>query len=203
MSSMKPILFSGMSGRFKNNLCSHQRLSVNGNTTFVVQGIAQSILSMQRTRTGSLNSVNLENSFLINFKNNFVLTGRTYTAQQRSVFIWEIPMCVYVFIAQSCPTLCNPIDCSPQGPSVHWILQARTLEWVAISFFKRNYRKKESDVAQLCLTLCNPMDCSLPGSSIHGIFQARVLEWVAISFSGKFLCSRINNHSGVGESLLF
>ena len=35
---------------------------------------------------------------------------------------------------QSCPTLCNPIDSSPPGSSVHGILQARTLEWVAISF---------------------------------------------------------------------
>ena len=33
---------------------------------------------------------------------------------------------------QSCPTLCDPIDCSPPGSP--WILQARTLEWVAISF---------------------------------------------------------------------
>ena len=34
---------------------------------------------------------------------------------------------------QSCPTLCNPIDGSPPGPAVPGILQARTLEWVAIS----------------------------------------------------------------------
>ena len=34
---------------------------------------------------------------------------------------------------QSCPTLCNPIDSSPPGSSVPGILQARTLEWVAIS----------------------------------------------------------------------
>ena len=34
---------------------------------------------------------------------------------------------------QSCPTLCDPIDCSPPVSSVHGILQARTLEWVAIS----------------------------------------------------------------------
>jgi len=80
-------------------------------------------------------------------------------------------------------TLCNPIDCSPPGPSVHGILQARTVEWVAISFSKRNYRKKESEVAQSCPTLGNPKDCSLPGSSVHGIFPARVLERVAISFS--------------------
>ena len=35
---------------------------------------------------------------------------------------------------QSCPTLCDPIDGSPPGSSVPAILQARTLEWVAISF---------------------------------------------------------------------
>ena len=35
---------------------------------------------------------------------------------------------------QSCPTLCNPMDCSPPGSPVPGILQARTLEWVAISF---------------------------------------------------------------------
>ena len=35
---------------------------------------------------------------------------------------------------QSCPTLCDPMDCSPPGSSVPGILQARTLEWVAISF---------------------------------------------------------------------
>ena len=35
---------------------------------------------------------------------------------------------------QSCPTLCDPIDNSPPGSSVHRILQARILEWVAISF---------------------------------------------------------------------
>ena len=35
---------------------------------------------------------------------------------------------------QSCPTLCNPIDGSPTGSPIPGILQARTLEWVAISF---------------------------------------------------------------------
>ena len=40
---------------------------------------------------------------------------------------------IYVY-AQSCLTLCNPMDCSPLGSSVHEILQARILEWVAILF---------------------------------------------------------------------
>ena len=39
-------------------------------------------------------------------------------------------------VAQSCPTLCDPMDCSPQGSSVHEIFQARVLEWVAIAFSK-------------------------------------------------------------------
>ena len=37
-------------------------------------------------------------------------------------------------VTQSCPTLCDPVDCSLPGFSVHGILQARILEWVAISF---------------------------------------------------------------------
>ena len=37
-------------------------------------------------------------------------------------------------VAQSCPTLLNPMDCSPPGSSVPGILQARVLEWVAIAF---------------------------------------------------------------------
>ena len=53
-------------------------------------------------------------------------------------------------LLQSCPTLCNPIDGSPPGPSVHGILQARTLEWVAISFSNACMHAK---LLQLCLTL--------------------------------------------------
>ena len=39
-------------------------------------------------------------------------------------------------IAQSCPTLRDPMDCNPSGSSDHGILQARILEWVAISISK-------------------------------------------------------------------
>ena len=41
---------------------------------------------------------------------------------------------LYSEVAQSCPTLCNPMDCSLPGSSLLGILQARILEWVAISF---------------------------------------------------------------------
>ena len=46
-------------------------------------------------------------------------------------------------VAQSCPTLCNPVDCSPPGSSVHGILQARILEWVAISFSRGSSRPRD------------------------------------------------------------
>ena len=42
-------------------------------------------------------------------------------------------VCAYL-VAQSCPTLCDPMDWSPSGSSVHGLPQARILEWAAISF---------------------------------------------------------------------
>ena len=45
-----------------------------------------------------------------------------------------IPIVVVMLVTQLCPTLYHPIDCSPPGSSVHGILQARILEWVAIPF---------------------------------------------------------------------
>ena len=52
-------------------------------------------------------------------------------------YITHIQMCTVAAAAkllQSCPTLCDPIDGSPPGSPIPGILQARTLEWVAISF---------------------------------------------------------------------
>ena len=43
-------------------------------------------------------------------------------------------LCVCVSVTQLCSTLCDPMDCNPPGSSVHGILQARILEWVAIPF---------------------------------------------------------------------
>ena len=84
---------------------------------------------------------------------------------------------------QLCPTLCDPTDGSPPGSAVPGILQARALEWVAISFSNAWKWKVKVKSLSKFLTLRDPMDCSLPGSSVHGIFQARVLKWVAIAFS--------------------
>ena len=52
------------------------------------------------------------------------------TAVQQSDSI--IHVCVCVLVTQWCPTLYDPMDCSPPGSPVHGILQARIMEWVAM-----------------------------------------------------------------------
>ena len=47
---------------------------------------------------------------------------------------WTSSKLKSVLVSQSCQTLCDPMDCSPPGSSIHRILQARILEWVATSF---------------------------------------------------------------------
>ena len=115
-------------------------------------------------------------------------------------------------VTQSCLTLCNSMDCSPPSFPIHGILQARKLEWVAISFSRGSSHLRDrtchfcigrkilydsaiwealfyiesKSVCPSVVSDCNPMDCSPPGSSVHGILQARKLEWVAISFSRGF-----------------
>ena len=60
-------------------------------------------------------------------------------------------------VALSCLTLCNPLDCSPPGFSVHGIFQARILEWGAISFSRRSSRLRDwtwvSRIVGRCFTI--------------------------------------------------
>ena len=85
-------------------------------------------------------------------------------------------------VAQSCPTLCDPMGCSLPSSSVHGIFQAIALEWIAISFSKYIPKKyihllyltiniikivQLSSVTQLCPTLCDPVYCSMPGFPVH------------------------------------
>ena len=100
-----------------------------------------------------------------------------------------VKVIVKVFVAQSFLTLCDPMDCSPPGSSVHGILQARILEWVAILFSRGSSWQGDwiqspalsvqfSSFAQSCLTLCDPVDCITPGFPVHhqllGLSQTHV-----------------------------
>ena len=102
-------------------------------------------------------------------------------------------------VAQSCPTRCDPMNCSTPGLPVHHHLPEFTQTHVhrvsdAIQPShplsspsppapNPSQNQKWSEVTQSCPTFCDPMDCNLSASSVHGIFQAIVLEWIAISFS--------------------
>ena len=59
---------------------------------------------------------------------------RTFGNLPKHIDITCVPNAAAAKLLQSCPTLCDPIDSSPPGSPVPGILQARTLEWVAISF---------------------------------------------------------------------
>ena len=61
----------------------------------------------------------------------FFTTGTTWESESESE------------VTQSSPTLCDPEDCSPPGSSIHGILQARILEWVAISFSRGSSRPRD------------------------------------------------------------
>ena len=62
----------------------------------------------------------------------FITTSATWEA----LSVKDVCLCVRALVTQWCLTLCDPLDCSPPGSSVHGILQARILEWVAISLLQ-------------------------------------------------------------------
>ena len=62
------------------------------------------------------------------------LTRQTFVGKVMSLLFNKLSAAAAAKLLQLCPTLCDPIDGSPPGSPMPGILQARTLEWVAISF---------------------------------------------------------------------
>jgi len=107
--------------------------------------------------------------------------------------IYALVYCIGVFLSVF---LCDPMDYSLPGSSIHGIFQARILEWVAIPLSRATFPPRDRTwvscnagrlftiwttswyccaVAQCCPTLCNPTHCNPLGSSVHGNSQARIL----------------------------
>ena len=109
-----------------------------------------------------------------------------------------------VKVAQSCPILCDPMDCpwnfsgqnsgvcslslqgifptqgsNPGLPHCRWILYQLSYKGSPWKVCTTTTTKS----FQSCSTLCDPIDGSPPGSPVPGILQAGTLEWIAISFS--------------------
>ena len=98
-----------------------------------------------------------------------------------NIFSWYRAAAAAAKSLQSCTTLCDPIDDSPPDSPVPGILQARTREWVAISFSNVWKWKVKVKLLSRVLLFCNPMmDCSSPSSSVHGI--SRKENWSGLPF---------------------
>ena len=91
---------------------------------------------------------------------------------------------------QSCPTLCDPMDCSPPGFSVHGILQARTLEWVAISFSNAwKWKVKVKSLSRVRFPV-TPWTAAYQAPPSMGFFGQQYWSWVPLRFlfySNKYL----------------
>ena len=119
----------------------------------------------------------------------------------------RLEVCMCVLVAQSYPTLCNPMDCSLPDSSVHGISPGKNAG-VGFHFLLQGILPTQGSnpgllhcrqilyhlghqgsqlrlavlclVAQSCPILCDPVDYSLPGSSVHGILQAT--HWSGLPF---------------------
>ena len=96
------------------------------------------------------------------------------------MFIWPF---VYIYVclcvclgAQLCPTLCNSMDCSPPDSSVHWILQAKILEWVAIPFSKESSQPR--DRTYISCTVSRFFTISAPRKTTHRKQSSKI--WAAL-----------------------
>ena len=92
---------------------------------------------MEKTKTSSKRYMrpNIHNSTIYNSQDMSVSINRRMD-KENVVHVWSE-------VAQSCPTLCNPMDCSLPCSSIHGIFQARVLEWVAIFFSRGSSQPKD------------------------------------------------------------
>ena len=89
-------------------------------------------------------------------------------------------MCV-VLVTQSCLTLCDPtVDCSPPGSSIHAILQARKLEWVATPF-SRGSSQPRGQIQVCCITDRFFTICAIREALADDIV-AKMLQWKDVHY---------------------
>ena len=94
-------------------------------------------------------------------------------------FIFYYSVCVCgVLVAQLYPTLCDPMDCSPLGSSVHGIFQTRTLEWVAISSPRGSFPPRD---------LTGSPALQADSSPSEPFYLINLTSWATSHYS--FLCS--------------
>ena len=103
-----------------------------------VQGTLKSLLQHYSSKSWIFRCSNF---FIVPLSHPYMTTGKTialtrwtFAGKVMSLLLNMLSRLFMCEVAQSCLTLCDPMDCSLPGSSLHGILQARVLEWVAISF---------------------------------------------------------------------
>ena len=108
------------------------------------------------------------------------LTGISCFVSHLTSFI--LHRCCCCLVSKSCPTLCNPIDCSLPGSSLDGILQTKTLEWVSVSFSRASFPPRDQTRGS----------CIVRRSLYHwAIREANIALWVpAVLFVSLFATPR-------------
>ena len=107
-------------------------------------------------------------------------TMEYYSVLERKTILTYAAAAAAAKLLQSCPTVCDPIDGSPPVSPVPGILQARTLEWVAISFSNAwKWKEKVKSLSRVQL-LATPWTAAYQAPPSNGIFQAReyINRWI-------------------------
>ena len=110
------------------------------------------------------------------------------------IFLCSIKRPMKVKVTQPCLTLCNPKDYSPRGSSVHGILQARILEWVAIPFSRGSSQTRDwtPHCRRILYHLSHHGSPKILGvgslSLLQQIFPTQESNWVSFSAGGFFTC---------------
>ena len=119
--------------------------------------------------------------------------------------VLQVPFIATATSLQPCPTLWDRIEGSPLGSSVPGILQARILEWVAISFSTSWMWKVKVKLLSHAQLLATPWTATYQAPLSMGFSRQELLEWVAIAFSviatRKCLITMCHKESNKGSQL--
>ena len=118
----------------------------------------------------------------------------TYVFEKLTVLPWALQHSsrVKVLVIQSCPTLCDPMDRSPPGSSVHGIPQARVLEWVAIPFSRGSSQPR--DWILVSCTAGNSLLFEPPMSS-PAFISYQGVKWPVCSSPRVFIKTKSHDYS--------
>ena len=107
---------------------------------------------------------------------------------------------VKVLIAQLCPTLCKPMDCSPPGSSVHKILQARILEWVCYLLLQGIFPTQGSNLGLLhCRWILYCLNQTAKQGSPVWYWYIKKQNRIKIQNSSNYTQNQVYNKGGVSN----